>query len=133
MYNFVNNPSLPSKLKIEALLSTVSPQIQIGFSVAAVNRQRRVPLNRHRPLSSHHITVLMMEETPSNENSEEHSITPPPNDATPTAVAVAVADCDTDAGAGAGAGADADADAKADHHHHENTVPDPINHGYVYI
>ena len=38
--------------------------------------------------------VLMMEETPSNENSEEHSITPPPNDATPTAVAVAVADAD---------------------------------------
>ncbi|XP_030934914.1 serine/threonine-protein phosphatase 4 regulatory subunit 2-B isoform X2 [Quercus lobata] len=69
----------------------------------------------------------MMEETPSNENSEEHSITPPPppppppNDATPTAVAVAVADAD----------ADADADANADHHHHENTVPDPINPGGV--
>ncbi|KAK9993997.1 hypothetical protein SO802_023700 [Lithocarpus litseifolius] len=38
----------------------------------------------------------MMEETLSNENSEEHSITPlPPNDATPTAVAVADADADT--------------------------------------
>ncbi|XP_050254018.1 uncharacterized protein LOC126700079 isoform X5 [Quercus robur] len=72
----------------------------------------------------------MMEETPSNENSEEHSITPPPpppNDATPTAVAVAVADAD----AGAGSGADVDADANADHHHHENTVPDPINPGGV--
>ena len=41
--------------------------------------------------------VLMMEETPSNENSEVHSITPPPNDATPIAVAVAVADADADA------------------------------------
>lgn len=72
-----------------------------------------------------------MEETPSNENSEEHSITPPPppNDATPTAVAVA--DADAGAGAGAGAGADVDADANADHHHHENTVPDPINPGGV--
>ena len=50
--------------------------------------------------------VLMMEETPSNENSEEHSITPPPNDATPIAVAVAVAV----------------ADANVDHHHHENEV-----------
>ena len=48
--------------------------------------------------------VLMMEETPSNENSEEHSITPPPNDATPIAVAIAVAD------------------ANVDHHHHENEV-----------
>ena len=45
----------------------------------------------------------MMEETPSNENSEEHSITPPPpNDATPTAVS----DADADADAGADAGAD---------------------------
>ena len=48
--------------------------------------------------------VLMMEETPSNENSEVHSITPPPNDATPIAVAIAVAD------------------ANVDHHHHENEV-----------
>ena len=54
MYNIVNNPSFPLKLRIEALLSTVSPQIQIGFGVAAVNRQRRVPLNRRRPLSSYH-------------------------------------------------------------------------------
>nr|XP_023920758.1 serine/threonine-protein phosphatase 4 regulatory subunit 2-A-like [Quercus suber] len=71
----------------------------------------------------------MMEETPSNENSEEHSITPPPppNDATPTPTAVAVVDADADPGAGA----DADADANADHHLHENTVPDPINHGGI--
>ena len=48
--------------------------------------------------------VLMMEETPSNENSEVHSITPPPNDATPIAVAVAVAD------------------ANVDHDHHKNEV-----------
>ena len=54
--------------------------------------------------------VLMMEETPSNENSEVHSITPPPNDATPIAVAVAVAD------------ADADANANVDHDHHKNEV-----------
>ena len=54
--------------------------------------------------------VLMMEETPSNENSEVHSITPPPNDATPIAVAVAVAD------------ADADADANVNHDHHKNEV-----------
>ena len=54
--------------------------------------------------------VLMMEETPSNENSEVHSITPPPNDATPIAVAVAVAD------------ADADADADVNHDHHKNEV-----------
>ena len=80
----------------------MSPLIQIGFGVV-VNHQRRVPLNRCRPLSSHHITVLMMEETPSNENSEGHSITPPPpNDATPTAVSDADADADV--------GADADAD-----------------------
>ena len=52
--------------------------------------------------------VLMMEETPSNENSEVHSITPPPNDATPIAVAVAVADTD--------------ADANVDHDHHKNEV-----------
>ena len=63
-----------------------------------MNRQRRVPFNRHRPLLSHHITVLMMEETPSNENLVEHSNTPPPpNDATPTTVSNADADVGADA------------------------------------